>query len=168
MTSLDVYVEDRPRRRVRRLYLSDRKPSKLDLKLRRKVSPSNPSERFAIHFAKLDAIAVDQGLVGENVEPPAQDALDRTRAILHQLATENLEPTKVVASVEGGVGICFVQGNNYADIECLNSGEILGVISNRRDNPTVWKIDPSAPGFSEAASRIRNFLSDSSASNAAE
>jgi hypothetical protein len=168
MTSLDVYAGERPRRRVRRLYISDRKPSVLDLKLRRKAPPFPADDRYAAHFAKLDAIAVDRSLVGDNVDPPTQDALDCTRAVLHQLKTENLEPSKVVASVEGGVGICFVEGDKYADIECLNSGEILGVISNRRDNPTVWKIDPSAPGFAAAASRIRNFFSDSSTSNATE
>jgi hypothetical protein len=158
---------DTPRRRVRRLYRPISEPTILQRKLRKEF-PSQPSKRFAAHFEKLEAIAADQSLVGENVEPPSQMIIDRARAILHKLEAENLEPTRVVASVEGGVGVCFVDGEKYADIECLNAGEILGVVSNRRDRPTIWKIDPSAAGFEEAARRIRDFFTGMPTSNAAE
>lgn len=166
MTTLD-YVDETPRRRIQRLYRPINEPSILQRKLR-KAFPPHPNRRFAAHFKKLDAIAVDQSLVGENVESPSQLTIDRARAILHQLEAENLEPARVVASTEGGIGICFVDAENYADIECLNTEEILGVVSNRRDHPVIWKIEPSAIGFTEAARRIRDFLGGTAAAHDAE
>jgi len=136
----------------------------LSVALLRKLNKELPSQRdrkFAAHFAKLDALLVDRNWDGCN-EPPSALALNRARAVLHQLRADGLEPTRIVSSTEGGVAICFIRGKIYSDIECLNSEEILGVVSNRRDAPVVWEIDPSASGFARAAQRIREFLGETS------
>jgi hypothetical protein len=133
-----------------------------------KSLPPTSDKRFAQHFAKLDALSTDESLWVEGTEPPSPAVLAVARLILRQLETEALEPTKVVASVEGGAGLCFVDGDKYADIECLNSGEILGVVSNRRDRPAVWKIKPDAVGYAEAAARIRAFIGYAPRSNDAK
>lgn len=77
---------------------------------------------------------------------------------LTQLQADGLLPSRVVASAEGGVGLCFVDGIKYADIECLNSGTILGVISDKRTRPVVWEVDQSAGGIARASERIREFV----------
>jgi hypothetical protein len=113
---------------------------------------------FDIHFSKLKALRTDQSLWPEDAEPPSNFATTWTHAIIQQLQADNLLPSRVVASAEGGLGVCFVAGNKYADIECLNSGTILGVISNKHDRPCVWEIEPNARGFARASERIREFF----------
>jgi hypothetical protein len=171
MTFFDAYYADDSRRRVRPSYKPRIDPDYLSDAFRRKLNkalPSQPNQKFAVHFQKLDALGTDRTLLVGCTEPPSPLTLARARAVLHQLETEGLEPTRVVSSAEGGVAICFVSGDKYSDIECLNSEEILGVVSNRRDHPIVWKIDPSASGFARAAARIRDFLSSTTRSHDAE
>ncbi|SRR5713101_5603158 len=131
----------------------------------KKALPLPPDAKFAAHFEKLAALAIDQTLWVEGAEPPSSLTMVRARAILQQLQVEALEPTRVVGSAEGGVAFCFVSGDKYSDIECLNTDVILGVISNRRDRPFVWEIEPSASGIAQAAARIRDFIQGATASS---
>jgi hypothetical protein len=133
-----------------------------------KSLPPTSNKQFAQYFAKLDALGTDKNLLVEGTDPPSSLTLAFARAILRQLETEALEPDRVVASAEGGVAICFVHGSKYSDIECLNSGEILGVISNRRDHPFAWEVDPSAGGIAQATARIRDFIGGTPISNDAK
>ncbi len=144
-------------------YLSSALLRKLNKELQ-----TQPDTKFAAHFAKLDALSTDRFSPDGCNEPPSILALTSARRVLHQLQTEGLEPTRIVSSSEGGVAICFLRGEKYSDIECLNSEEILGVVSNRRDPPIVWEIDPSASGFARAAARIRDFLGGPSSAHDAE
>jgi hypothetical protein len=113
---------------------------------------------FRNHFAKLEAVATDRTLWPEGAEPPSRTAVAWARAVLQQLQEDAVTPTRVVASAEGGVAICFVHGDKYSDLECLNTGEILGVTSNRRDRPVCWEIEQGSGGIAQASSRIRGFL----------
>jgi hypothetical protein len=173
MTIADtVYFEKPSRRRILGLYrsapsqhkfgtLSKENPDYLSntfLQKLDKTLPWSPNRRFIEHFEKLDSLATNRALLVEGSDAPTSTALARARAILQQLETEGLEPTRVVASAEGGVAICFVNGDNYSDIECLNSEEILGVTSNRRDHPNIWEIDPNPSSYIQAVARIREFL----------
>lgn len=58
---------------------------------------------------------------------PNAVAISHAERVLKLLEANDLFPTRVLPSTEGGIGFCFVQGNRYADIECTNDGEILGV-----------------------------------------
>lgn len=113
---------------------------------------------FAEHYAKLSQIVIDRALWPEDAEPPVALAVSWAWVVIQQLIDDELIPTKVVASAEGGVAVCFVVGDKYADIECLNSGEILGVISNRRDRPSAWKIELNTSDIARATARICQFL----------
>lgn len=190
MTSLDTcYFDDSPQRRSRQLYkprfqrrakatpqrqaafVVHKPAQEVSTNFQRRLEkslPSTSSKQFVQYFAKLHALATDKSLLVEGTDPPSSLVLALARAILRQLETEALEPDRVVASAEGGVAICFVHGSKYSDIECLNSGEILGVISNRRDHPFVWEVDPSAGGITQAAARIRHFIGGTPSSNDAE
>jgi hypothetical protein len=116
---------------------------------------------FESHFEKLKALAINQALWVDEQHPPSQDALAWARYILQNLQEIGVQPTKVVASAEGGAAICFVDRNKYADLECLNSGVILGVISNKQDRPVVWEIEPDARSITHAIERIREFIYES-------
>ncbi len=124
------------------------------------------SGKFAIHFGKVKALELDQSLWVEGVEPPSEFALAWARAFIQQLETDDFSPTGVVSSAEGGVGIYFVDGDNYADLECLNSGAILGVIANRSDRPVAWEVEQDARGLACASVRIREFLHPSKTTEA--
>ena len=118
---------------------------------------------FSTHTNKLKALATDNSLWPEDADPPSELALAWANVVINQLCDDNLLPTRIVASAEGGVGICFVDGNRYADIECLNTGAILGVISNRSDRPIVWSVQQDARGIARASERIREFMFTSAA-----
>ncbi len=72
-------------------------------------------------------------------EPPNAEAVESAQAILLS-ATSVIVPTRVTASAQGGVGICFYRGKKYGDIECLNTGEIFATISDGSGRPQVWEV----------------------------
>ena len=113
---------------------------------------------FDQHFAKLLAVRNDSSLLPDGAEKPSNYAIALASAMIEQLFVDELPPTRVVASAEGGVAICFVNGNKYADVEFLNTGKILGVVSNRRDKPVAWEVGPHSAGMSSASARIRDFI----------
>jgi|ERR1700722_15064358 hypothetical protein len=114
--------------------------------------------RFVEHFLKLKSLAKSCDLNNEEVEPPSKEAIARCDLVLKAFEKEGLVPSRVVASAEGGVGVCFVAGNNYADIECLNTGEILGVVTNRNDRPVVWDVGQGSDSIERACSKIAQFF----------
>jgi hypothetical protein len=131
-------------------------------------SASGENANFALHFSKLNRLAIDSSLWSD-AGPPSDFATAWARLVLDQLQSDRLLPTRVVASAEGGIGLCFVDGSKYADIECLNSGTILGVISDKSARPVVWEVEQNARGIARAAERIRQFINPSkTAANATE
>ena len=123
---------------------------------------------FDVHFSKLKKLAIEPSLWADHAEPPSGPAVAWAHLIIQQLQFDNLLPTRVVASAEGGVGVCFVDGIKYADIECLNSGTILGVTSDKSARPIAWEVEQSARGLALASDRIRQFIGESkTGSNAA-
>jgi hypothetical protein len=122
------------------------------------TSSSAEAAGFALHFSKLSRLSTDASLWLE-AGPPSDLATAWGRLVLDQLQSDRLLPTRVVASAEGGVALCFVDGAKYADIECLNSGTILGVISDSSTRPLVWEVEQTARGIARASERIREFIS---------
>jgi hypothetical protein len=113
---------------------------------------------FADYFAKLSNIQSEEALRPETAPAPNQTAVAIARAVLSLFYQLALTPKQVTATADGGVAICFVNGNKYSDIECSNDGVILGVTSNRRDRPVVWEIEQSDAGIYEACARVRKFI----------
>lgn len=111
--------------------------------------------RWSLHFARLAHIR-------ETERPSA--AYVFSWLALRNLAARDFEPTRVVRSAEGGLAICFVKGDLYGDLEFLDNGSILGVVSNRRERPIVWQIDAGADDLSAAIDRISEFFNAPSTS----
>jgi hypothetical protein len=144
----------------------DREEPRLRARLayRREISAAThayAAQPFDHHFAKLTAIRNDPSLRPDDAEKPSEYAMAWASAMLEQLLVDELLPTRVVASAEGGIAICFANGNKYADVEFLNTGEILGVVSNRRDRPVAWEVGTNSADMASASVRIREFLSGS-------
>jgi hypothetical protein len=79
---------------------------------------------------------------GYGSEPPSGIAVENARQVLLACRGTVL-PTNVVASAQGGIGVCFYRGKKYGDIECLNTGEILATISDGSGRPKVWEVKPT-------------------------
>ena len=79
---------------------------------------------------------------GYGSERPNELAKDIAEMIL--LATPSVQiPDRVAPSAQGGIGIFFYKDEKYADIECLNTGEILGTTVTGNGDPDVWPINPT-------------------------
>jgi hypothetical protein len=115
-------------------------------------------DSFSDHYAKLDDISHDESLWPIGVEAPNYRSIELAKIVLQEFENISCSPDRVVASAEGGVAICFVNGNRYSDIECLNSEIILGVVSDRNARPVVWEIDQGPRGIPQASRWISRFI----------
>jgi hypothetical protein len=100
-----------------------------------------------------------KGWDGYNAESPNQNSVIRSQFILMHLFRMKFLPDKITPSVENGVGISFIQGDKYADIECFNTGEILAVTSDRQAAPQVWEVSNRPQEITSALRKIRDFIS---------
>jgi hypothetical protein len=92
---------------------------------------------------------------GYGSESPNEFARDLAKQILLS-ATNVAVPNRVAPSAQGGVGICFYRDNKYADVEFLNTGEILATTSDGTGRPQVWEVKPSE--MKGALERIGQFI----------
>jgi hypothetical protein len=119
-----------------------------------------PSEIWFIKYEqKLQELAhLSHNWDSYGAEPPNSLVIERALECLKNLQEINFSPTKITPSVENGIGISFVSGKKYADIEYFNTGEVLAVTSNGQGNPTVWEIDLNEQELKSALDKIRDFL----------
>lgn len=89
---------------------------------------------------------------------PGRISIANAIRVLDLLEPLNLDPTRILPSAEGGVGICFVRGDRYADIECSNEGEILGVYYVGAQMPVLLETDATDASVNTALERIRDHI----------
>lgn len=92
------------------------------------------------------------------VGSPAPNAIAASKAqrIVAELTGLQLASRRIVASAEGGIAIAFSQGRKYADIETLNSGTVLAVMSGDGLEPEVWEVGPDE--IVETLRKIGDFI----------
>jgi hypothetical protein len=93
-------------------------------------------------------------------EPPNGWARFMARNVVDVAQLVSARKFLVSASVDGGVAVCFVRGDRYADIECLNSGKVLAVTSQRDKSSQVWKVGHDQQSLQHALKLIGAFLGD--------
>jgi hypothetical protein len=109
--------------------------------------------------AELERLSVlEQDWDGNGAEPPNITALDEARAILARLRMVGFFPYRVSASAEGGVGICFRNGKRYADLECFNTGEVIGITSDGEGQIEPFEVSRNYEDQTAAIDRIRSFV----------
>jgi len=100
-----------------------------------------------IHFGDLRSIRrFSQGWDTYAAPAPNDIAVENAARILRFLDAEVLIRARVLPSAEGGVGIAFVNQDRYADLECSNDGDILGVRYTGHQAPTL--IQPNGSDIS--------------------
>lgn len=90
---------------------------------------------------------------------PNDIAVRNAIRVLDLLQAYEMEFARVLPSAEGGVGICFVNGDHYADIECLNDGDIMGVRYTGAEMPSLIEINGTDGSIHAGLEQIRNHLS---------
>lgn len=92
-------------------------------------------------------------------ECPSQLAISAAAAIANAFISFGLIPDAIVPSAEGGIAICFVRNQKYADIECFNSGDILAVRYSQNEDPKAWALQANAVASDANIQAFSKYLS---------
>jgi hypothetical protein len=114
--------------------------------------------RFDLNFRLLDEMRSRLRQDRAEDEVPSEIAIQQSILALSIFKRHAALPSRITASLDGGVAICFVAGDRYADIECLNDGQILAVTTSRRERPVVWDVGGDQLSIEHACRRIRTFI----------
>ena len=91
-------------------------------------------------------------------EPPNAVARKIATGILACIFMMELEPTLVTASSSSGVGICFKQGDVYADFECFNSGEVISSLIDSAGRTFSWEVGEQEGEIINTIKRIKQAI----------
>jgi hypothetical protein len=91
-------------------------------------------------------------------EAPGPRAINNALRIVDLLEFTDAVPSRILASAEGGVGICFEKEDKYADIECTNTGEFLGVRYEGAQMPRLIEITGTDSSLRKAIQEIQEHI----------
>jgi hypothetical protein len=124
-----------------------------------RVPTATRKDSFSERFLGLqEKLRIIQHSDAEGDESPNDFSSQKANEILSVLREMEFPADDIVTSAEGGIAFCFSRANCYADIEVLNSGDIVAVTSNRKDQPTVWTVAQSPEGIAKTVVRIREYF----------
>lgn len=94
-----------------------------------------------------------------HAQPPNEAAIQAADSALFVLRARNAEPSAVLPSAEGGVGICFVKADRYAHLEFANDGDVWILIYGSVGSPETWQLQSAdSNAINEGWTRIRAHL----------
>jgi hypothetical protein len=93
----------------------------------------------------------------DSIASPTPRASASADCALRLLAGLGLQPTRLSPSPEGGVCIAFSQWDRYADLQFLNSGEVVATYSG--EGVDAPQISPVESDLAAACQTLRVFLS---------
>ncbi len=77
--------------------------------------------------------------------------------VIDKFTDVGMLPTGIVSSVENdSISVYFISENKYADIELFDSGEVLAVMSDRKNHPPIWEVYDDT--LQQAVLRIQDFI----------
>jgi hypothetical protein len=92
----------------------------------------------------------------ESVAVPGDRARRAAECSLGRLADYGLRPDRIFPSLDGGVALAFAAADRYAEVEFLDSGEVLATCSAADgDGVRVWPVHADLAGTLD---RIASFL----------
>lgn len=97
---------------------------------------------------------------GYGSEAPNKIAAINAKTIVDGLVEIGMTPDRIVASAENGIGIYMKCDARYAIVECLNDGQIVAGLSNRRGFIENWEFAPEPDEVLESLQRISGFLNE--------
>lgn len=121
------------------------------------------TKAFLASFAKLRerlerTANLSDGWDTYDAERPSDLARSLAGRVLDALESARLIPSHLMPSAEGGIAFSFVDGENRAEIEVYNSGEIAAATYTNRSEPIVWELSESDSELRTLAHKIRVHL----------
>jgi hypothetical protein len=92
-------------------------------------------------------------------EAPSAAAISSALEVGFLFIKLGLTPDVTVPSSEGGIALCFMRNNKYADVEFFNSGSIIAVRHSAQDDPKAWSIARDNAAIESAVKIISQYLS---------
>ena len=91
-------------------------------------------------------------------ESPNDSARSQASIILSALEAQLLPPSRLMPSAEGGIALSFVDGENRAEIEIYNTGEVVAATYSAQSEPDVWELNNTGAALETAIGAIRVHL----------
>ncbi len=119
---------------------------------------SKSTSRYSRALSEIDLLVNSKpSWAGRDAESPSRMAANVAKRAYRMLVEYRLVPDRIVASGDGGIAFCFLRGMSYADVEFLNSGELLACTEDRVSGATeIWEF--SIDALADTVGRIRRFL----------
>ena len=133
--------------------------SQADRKIRASAYLSN-KERFIDlrqHLGMTSQLAMGWDTYG--AEAPNDQARNLASELLGLLENASLAPARLLPSAEGGIAMSFVEGEQRAEIEIYNTGEIAAATYAGQGEPAVWSLDANETSLKNAIEQFRVYLS---------
>lgn len=89
-------------------------------------------------------------------DPPNEESVGLSQAVLNVLSDLNFEPARIDPTSVGGICFSFEQGDRYADIECLNSGNMVALLMEGSNNPIVSVV--TAADIPDTVAKLNGFI----------
>ena len=102
--------------------------------------------------------SLPRGWDSYRAEPPNDWAVSHALQIVDAAMERRLDVTQLIPSADGGVGVCFVNGDCYSHIEASNGGELTLVMFSKQDPGHVSEI-AGKDGLTSALELIREYIS---------
>jgi hypothetical protein len=120
-------------------------------------SDKTQSLQFAKLYADFWALTnLRDNWDGEGTLKPTIKTITVAAKYLLNVSKLNFLPSRIIPSAEGGLGFIYLVNGKQADIEFLNSGEVLVGVYPIDSMTEVW--DVSEVGLEESVAKIREFL----------
>ena len=115
--------------------------------------------RFAEARRRLNTtVSLEHGWDTYGAETPNDVARALAARILYLLEEDALPPTRLLPSAEGGIAMSFVEGDNRAEIEIYNTGEVAAVTYSAHSEPVAWELSNADSALKNAIIDIRVHL----------
>ena len=114
---------------------------------------------FGQWFGRLQELRLLQpGWDSYSAEPPTQEAITSAERFLYALQSASLEPTRIDASVMGGVGVTHRKGQRKVYIEFYNDGRVHALFSDRTPKMFTIPVEPTSESYTRLIEQSREYL----------
>ena len=109
--------------------------------------------------ATIDALMdLQAGWDGYEAPAPNRLAAALAKSAIRIMGAAGITVNRIVPAGEGGVALCFIHGEKYADIEFLNEGTIFSALSDGDAYHKIVQVRATDDELKKATQRIGEFL----------
>lgn len=101
---------------------------------------------------------LERGWNGYAAESPSKLAIVRSKEFVDFLLKEGYTPTRIAASVVGGVAVIRRRGNRKVYVEFFNKGKILAMFSDGQTEPIIHSVSFDERSFHFLLLEMKEYL----------